>query len=253
MIDFNFNCILDNKMKKILLKNPHTIQYFCNVSNITNNNNNTKHNFIYKYYKSFIPPKLAENIFTDHLNVKKYKKKKLPITLSDIPYTSTYIGSKQLPRTTIHWGQMKLFLSTLHFLLNYCPKMKKVNILYVGSAEGYNIPILVNMFPNTFWYLIDPRDKYDKRLYKMKRVKKIIIDYFTNDMAHQMKNKLKKHLLLFITDIRTVSGEMIKEEDIDIDMKLQLEWYYILNPDYSQFKFRIQKDYYILFNFLQKN
>jgi hypothetical protein len=97
--------------------------------------------------------------------------------------------------------------------ISFCPKNKKVNILYVGAAEGHNIPLLVDMFPNTDWYLVDPRKDsenksvFDKRLYKIDRVKSIVTNYFM--------------------------------DDIDTDMQLQLGWHKILKPNYSQLKFRI--------------
>lgn len=238
MIKYDFSCKLDKKMKDTLTKNPHTIQYFCNTTNIKiNKNSNT--NYSYKFKRIFNPPLHTNDILNEHLTIKNYKKNELPITLSDIPYVTKYIHRKQLPATTVHWGQMKLFLSTLHFLLKCCPKNKKVNILYVGSAEGHNIPLLVNMFSNTYWYLVDPRDVFDKRLYKMDRVKQIKIGYFTDKLAQEMKIELHKNYFLFISDIRLFTNNNKKEEDIETDMKLQLGWHKILNPEYSQLKFRI--------------
>ena len=103
------------------------------------------------------------------------------------------------------------------------------------------------MFPNTNWYLVDPRKNnkgvsvFDKRLYNIKRVKSIITEYFTNDLAKKMVNELKTNYFLFISDIRLFEQENRnnKEDDIDVDMKRQMEWHKILKPNYSQLKFRI--------------
>lgn len=256
--DLKAKCTFNKKIYDIIIKNPHTLHFFCDIQNIIicedksnlNKNKNLKKcskGIGYIFHRRPTPPLHTKNMFTNLNLLSMYKKDSVPILLKDIEYKIDFQARKQLPATTIHWGQMKLFLSTLQFLLNYCPSGKKVNILYVGSAEGHNIPLLVDMFPNTEWYLVDPRkDKnnksvFDKRLYKLERVKEIITDYFTDDLAKKMSKKLNKEYFLFISDIRLFKqvNRNKKEDDIDTDMVLQKEWYKILNPDYTQLKFRI--------------
>ena len=89
------------------------------------------------------------------------------------------------------------------------------------------------MFPNTYWYLVDPRDVFDKRLYNIDRVKNITIGYFTNKLANKMKNNLQKNYFLFISDIRLFkeNNRNKKEDDIGHDMTLQMGWHNILEPD----------------------
>jgi len=232
-------CIFNKGILKLVQKNPHTTQYFCDIENIDvcSNTCSKKPGFIYK--RKFRGPLHQKNILSKLNLQSNYKKDKLPETHDDIKNGFTFYNRKQLPVSTVHWGQLKLFLSTLNFLINYCPKEKDVNILYVGSAEGHNIPLLVEMFPNTDWYLVDPRDVFDKRLYNMKRVKMIKNAYFTDKLAMKMKKRLKKKYFLFISDIREFKGKDKDENDIDVDMKLQYNWYKILKPEYSQLKFRI--------------
>ena len=103
------------------------------------------------------------------------------------------------------------------------------------------------MFPNINWYLVDPRkDKngnsvFDKRLYTNKKIKLIKEEYFSDKLAKEMLPTLNKHFFLYISDIREFHADTREdgENDINADMKYQLNWYKILNPDYSQLKFRI--------------
>ena len=108
-----------------------------------------------------------------------------------------YLARRQRPKTTIHWGQLKLFLSTLQFLLYYAPRSQKVHVVYAGSAWGNNINVITKMFPQCYWYLIDPRRHYHL-LYKNSKVLEIKKEYFTNETAMYYKNKLKGEFLSLI-------------------------------------------------------
>lgn len=242
MNDYNFICKLDSKLKQTLIKNPHTIQFFCNISNIIENKNNKNINGYY-YNKTFTPPLHKKNILKKEFLKKKYKKEKLPIELNDIPYITDYIPRKQKPTTTTHWGQMKLFLVTLYFLNNYVPKNKKTNILYAGSAPGHSIPLLVDMFPNTYWYLVDPapREPFDKRLYKLDRVVQIKKEFMTDKLAKEMKNELNKNYFLFISDIRTEDTKTKRPSNKEIiyNNEQQMNWHKILKPKYSYLKYKL--------------
>lgn len=248
VFDIKAKCTFENKIYEKIIKNPHTTHFFCDIKNIEICENDKCPDGVgYIFYRRPKLPLHKNNILQNLNLLKSYKKDKLPITLNDIEDKIKFYYRKQLPASTVHWGQIKLFLSTLQFLLDYCPKDKDVNILYVGSAEGHNLPLLVDMFPKTNWYLVDPRkDKkgqsvFDKRLFTIPRVKKIVVDFFTDELANKMKKELNKKYFLFISDIRLfeATNRNEKEKDIDTDMKLQLGWYHILNPDYSQLKFRI--------------
>ena len=149
-----------------------------------------------------------------------------------------YLARRQRPTTTIHWGQLKLFLSTLQFLLYYAPRSQKVHVVYAGSALGNNINVITKMFPQCYWYLIDPRRHYHL-LYKNSKILEIKKEYFTNETAMYYKNKLKGEFVLFITDIRDAPTE----ELIDKDLRMQEDWIKIINPEYSQLKLRLPRIY----------
>ena len=149
------------------------------------------------------------------------------------------------PKTVVHWGQLKLLLTTIVFLMRVTkPSDKKVILIYAGSATGDATIILTEMFPYIEWYLIDPR-KHNKLLYKNTKVKEILQDYFTDDTAKQYAEKFKNRdcKLLFMSDIR----EGTEDEKIIDNQASQARWHKILAADYSYLKFRcpydIQKEY----------
>lgn len=94
------------------------------------------------------------------------------------------------------------------------------------------------MFPQCYWYLIDPR-RHFKLLYKNPKVLEIRKENFTDKIAMYYKNKLKGKYVLFITDIR----DEPTEELIDEDLRMQKNWVRIINPEYSQLKFRSPRTY----------
>ena len=67
----------------------------------------------------------------------------------DIEYHEKSRNLTQL--TNLHHGQRKLFLGELlcitTLLGDLIDKPKKVNILYIGAADGKHIPFLDNLFP----------------------------------------------------------------------------------------------------------
>lgn len=149
------------------------------------------------------------------------------------------------PKTVVHWGQLKLLLTTIVFLMRVTEKNdKNVVLIYAGSATGDATNILIDMFPYIEWYLIDPR-KHNKYLYKNKKVKEIRKEYFTDKTAKYYSDKFhnRKHKLLFMSDIR----EGTEDEKIIDNQQSQVKWHKIIKPDYSYLKFRcpyeIQKDY----------
>ena len=106
---------------------------------------------------------------------------------------------------------------------------------------GKNIDLVSKMFPQCYWYLIDPNPHYD-RLYRNSYIKEIRTQYFTNNTAKEYKKKLKGKYVLFVSDIRKtdVKGN-ITENNIKFDNEMQMDWVKIINPKYSQLKFRIPR------------
>ena len=69
------------------------------------------------------------------------------------------IEASPQPLLGTHWGQRKLALALLEFVLLYWDQKKHPNpkFLYVGAAEGTNIGMISRLFPAISWYLYDMR------------------------------------------------------------------------------------------------
>ena len=267
------NCYLTDDQKKIAYKNPHCVEYFCKIDNISNC---TK---CYNFLKKKKIQIYHNNLFSDQLKANKESKKycdkhctdgfiynyvesspekdklfaidkykttetfncdKLIYKYSDLPYLVDYENTYPKPKSIVHWGQLKMLLTTLFFL------MKKINltdeevhIIYAGSAPGDSLLLLCKMFPNTKWYLIDPR-RHNKLLYKKMenndQICEIIEGYFTDEIAkkYSIQFKDRKYKLLFMSDIR----EGTDDDKVLDDQTLNANWHKIIQPDYSYLKFR---------------
>lgn len=149
-----------------------------------------------------------------------------------------YRARAQRPSTTVHLGQLKLFLSTYQFLSLYSSTHMKTHIIYPGSAPGNNIELLTKLYPDHMWYLWDPRDFFEP-LYNNKNV--IIYQRLFDDAeARFIKNQLEGHYTLLISDIRDC--ECPDENNVNDCNMLQKSWMDIVSPQYAQFKFRIPRN-----------
>jgi hypothetical protein len=174
--------------------------------------------------------------------IDNFYKQKFTYKLKDVPYVMEYGTTYPKPKSVIHWGQLKLFLTTLQFLIKYIDTSDPlINIIYAGSAPGGNIVLLANMFPNTRWYLIDPAP-FVPELHKHKQMIEIKNEFFTENSAkyyyNLFKNRDKLSKLYFISDIRLSPDDdsVIKDNNINII------WHKIIQPDYSFLKFRCPYD-----------
>ncbi len=125
-----------------------------------------------------------------------------------------------------HYGQRKLLLTELYFLAMYAHL--STTVLYVGSAPGQHLNILLPLFPHHTFILYDPRG------YEIKPSSRCIIhqNYFTDEECEKYAGKK----ILFISDIRR---EAYEEKMIIEDMEMQKRWIHIINPVMSMLKFRI--------------
>ena len=244
---YDFLCFLNKKQKYLVKKNHHTLHFFCYFDNIKVLKDNENYSDGYKY-KRHITNSLATSFNINYDLIKNiYFQNSIKFTLDhDFPKLK-YQDRRQRPTSTLHVGQIKLFTTTLQFLTNYIPKNKETHILYPGSADGQNIYLLSKLFPNCFWYLIDPNPFYEK-LYNNEKILHIENKYFTDDDAKYFKNKLKNKFTIFISDIRITSAIHDKNFDRDKrekqaydDQSLQYEWCKIFNADISFLKFKIPR------------
>jgi hypothetical protein len=140
-------------------------------------------------------------------------------------------------KNTLHWGQLKLMLSEIEFLTiaiqNY-KSSKKIYFVYAGAAPGDHINTLQRMFPSIYFELYDP----NKFIVKDNAHLKTHVQFFTNADAEYWRDAVTKNnlFLIFCSDIRT---EPATNANVIRNMNMQLEWWKIMNPDLSMFKFRL--------------
>lgn len=125
-----------------------------------------------------------------------------------------------------HYGQRKLFMTELYFLAMYAHL--STTVLYVGSAPGNHLNILLPLFPNHTFILYDPRPYYIKNSDRCT----IRQTYFTDEECKEFIGKN----VLFISDIRR---EGFVENTIIEDMEMQKRWIHTINPAMSMLKFRM--------------
>jgi hypothetical protein len=113
---------------------------------------------------------------------------------------------------------------------------RKLYIVYAGAAPGIHTKFLQTMFPDSNFELYDPNKFYEK-LKENKNIK-THRQFFTDEDAEYWRDRaLKENLYLtFITDIRT---EPATDETVEKNMKMQMNWWKIMNPELSMFKFRL--------------
>jgi len=234
MIGQRLACVIDNdKLYDDIKNNLHTIQYFCNIKNIYTDeqkeyNEDYHQNKLLYYYSNDGKISLNKKIIDKK---PPYKSNILPRKFSDIKATAKYTVSKYIPDTVLHWGQLKLLISEMDFFNRYLDPKKKYTVVYAGAARGDHTLLSLELYKNLFFVLVDPA-KFNKDLFKSKRVR-IINDLFTNELAHKLKKEFDN--IIYITDIRTLPTE----HEIKLNQKMQMEWYKIMNPEYSLLKFRL--------------
>jgi hypothetical protein len=173
-------------------------------------------------------------------------------------------------KSSVGWGQRKLFFSELEFLIFHWNKEKIPNptCLYVGAAEGTHIPFLSSMFPDIIFHLYDPRD------FSFDGSKNLVIfkEFFTDETAKKYSGR---NDIIFISDIRTIDykkafkdslakrgiikfdfhenpigdsllieqareeSSKLVEEIIWNDMLKQQEWTLLINQEEALLKFRL--------------
>lgn len=202
-------------------------------------------------YDKIDKKELNNNFHSTSLTLSQFKEfydysvKDLPFTrieldnLPKLPYKELNVNDI---RSTRHIGQRKLLLSEIEFISLMYKKYnlkdkKKVILLYVGSAPGYHIPILVKLFPNLYFHLYDPEPYAIKEEHR-KHIK-IFNEYFVNKTVEKYYNKSLKKPLLFVSDIRDPFYDTSRTDQLQNDMRLQQEWVLGIKPLGAMFKFRL--------------
>jgi hypothetical protein len=81
--------------------------------------------------------------------------------LSDIEHRLPYMPSRNIPKTTTHNGQIKLFLTELMYMTQCLPtKDSEAIFIYAGSSPSNKLPYLAGLFPRAKFVLVDPNEHY---------------------------------------------------------------------------------------------
>jgi len=183
--------------------------------------------------------------------------------------TKEYQSRQYLKKNVIQWGQRKLGLALIQFLVKYLPEFRPLVegsrpiVIYAGAAPGENIAFAAKFFKNVVFHLYDPRDYSinlnDPSVYLyqddagIKPEHRIILHtgktqgMFTDDTARKWSEHQKTYGgVYFVSDIRSVGHDKQTmqefEEGVWRDMTAQARWHRIIRPVRSQFKFRLPYD-----------
>ena len=137
----------------------------------------------------------------------------------------------------VHWGQLKLLLSEMEFLLRFRDGGTSNHVVYAGAAPGNHIYVLLDLFPDISFTLVDPNPIVVPGSSRVTVRQEVMTESIAAEYSG-MNN------VLFISDIRT--GPSAKLEPLDVhqerihrDMLDQMSWYCAMRPASALLKFRL--------------
>lgn len=135
-------------------------------------------------------------------------------------------------KPALHWGQLKLFLGEVEFLNLVVESAGDAEVwfVYAGAAPGNHIEYLQKLFPKIHFELYDP----NPFAIKENAMLKIYEQFFTDADAQYWKSK--GVYLVLCSDIRS---DPATPENVQRNMQTQLNWWKIMNPQLTMFKFRL--------------
>lgn len=132
-------------------------------------------------------------------------------------------------QTPCHDGQYKLFTSEYEFLQRCVRELgQDLRVLYVGSAPGYHIPYLMQMFPTVHFTLVDPAPFCPA----LQNHLCVVNDFFTDKMAQDAVGRYD----VFISDIRS---DVPSNNVVMRDLETQGRWYWLVKARLTMLKFRL--------------
>lgn len=149
-------------------------------------------------------------------------------------------------KNSVKWGQFKLLISEIDFLVRYWDpsEVAKPTVVYVGAATGHHIGVLATMFPWVQFDLYDGRP-FDPNLSKFRNVT-TTQSLFTEDHVRRYADRDD---VFFVSDIRTLeynqaeiqSETSLKQNEMIVkrDMDLQMGWVQAIKPVRAHLKFRL--------------
>jgi hypothetical protein len=166
-------------------------------------------------------------------------------------------------KTTLHWGQRKLFLAEVEFLSKYTmhsesDREKTYDVVYAGAAPGTHLVLLREWFPNCVFHCYDPRT-FDGSLQEVADVFTHIRCFQDDDATiwshpqqisssatyghERLGADINYGGVLFIADIRTGDWQKMSDECNERccaeDLAAMERWVHLMKPKKAMLKFRL--------------
>lgn len=149
-------------------------------------------------------------------------------------------------KNSVKWGQLKLLISEIDFLVRYWnpAEVPSPIFVYVGAATGYHIACLAIMFPWVTFHLYDQRE-FASILAGLHNVQ----TFQTLFLEEHITAYSGRSDVFFISDIRTLEYNQSEtqseaslranEDIVTRDMALQMSWVQKIKPVRAHLKFRL--------------
>jgi hypothetical protein len=143
-------------------------------------------------------------------------------------------------RPSCHWGQLKLLLSEVEFLVHCRDELRALDdavVVYAGAAPGEHIDLLIDMFPTVSRWLLFDSTRSTVRSPRARVFGPGKAGFVTDDTVRALRLRLLADgapTVLFISDIRTRPTE----ETVADEMMDQARWGVHLRARAMLLKFR---------------
>ena len=172
------------------------------------------------------------------MNKEQLKPNNKPFTIDDrllkvVPtkYDFNNTESRKLS-TTEYWGQRKLLLTEIEFLIHHTTSNRENLVVYAGAGSSLHIPYLCSLFPDHEFFLFDTSEFTFQAGSKI-HIKK---EKFTDKSAERFGNLPRN--VLFICNVRTFNQNSNVDTDMMTDMDNQASWHKKMKPAASLLNFR---------------
>eukprot|EP00927_Polykrikos_kofoidii_P060945 TRINITY_DN55843_c0_g1_i1.p1 TRINITY_DN55843_c0_g1~~TRINITY_DN55843_c0_g1_i1.p1 ORF type:complete len:418 (-),score=40.61 TRINITY_DN55843_c0_g1_i1:8-1237(-) len=163
-------------------------------------------------------------------------------TLTETSPRRPYHRRKDEVKSTVHWGQRKLFFAELEFLTELLHESQPHVVVYAGAAPGGHLALLCSLFPEASFEAFDPRS-FDKALFGVGGPTNLRVHQECFTDAHAKQFSRSEIPVLFVSDIRTADWQQQEENDHDetllADLQSQGQWVKLMRPRYAMLKFRL--------------
>lgn len=162
-----------------------------------------------------------------------------------MPYKPT--SAREVVQKGLHFGQRKLMLSELEYLVPILKRAgsSQVLVVYAGAANGLHLPFLFSCFPNCKFILIDPAPFCDEleNMFKNNhpQLLDLIHDCCTDDICARIRQQFTEYAIHFISDIRSGNPPDLTNYEhtqlINKDNEMQRGWCVALGASSAMLKF----------------